>query len=58
MKVRLQNEDDDALIDIFECKESKPDLILKAKEYWSDIETIFSQINKLVALETIRDEQQ
>ena len=56
--VRQQNEDDDALVNLFDCKESKTELLVKAKEYWMVIETIFDQVKKLLALETIRDEFQ
>ena len=41
MTVRLQNEDDDALVNLFDCNESKSELLVKAKEYWAVIETIF-----------------
>ena len=58
MTVKLQNEDDDALVDLFSGNENKSDIFLKAKEYWSTVEALFDQIGKLVALETIRDEQQ
>ena len=58
MTVRLQDENDEALVNIFDCNDSKLDLIAKAKQYWAEIESIFSQVSRLVALETIRDEQQ